>query len=236
MPPQVLQVANGPWFWMAAVLVVSVVLLQALLFIRHSLAAARRIGFPRSRCLQAFRAGAVSAVGPSIAVFIIMVGMMAVLGAPVTWVKLSVIGAAPTSLAAAQFGAEACGTELGSPDYGLTALACSWWAMNISCAGWLLFVALFAGRLERIRTRLGGGDPRWLTVLSTSAMLGAFAFLNARNLSAGRGAATAAAAGGLSMIALLRLSERLAGLKKEYTLGLAMLLGMAAAMLVRGGG
>lgn len=232
MPPEVLRAANGAWLWVAAVLVVLVVLLQAGLYIRGALAEARRIGFPRSRCLKALWAGAVSAIGPSIAVFIIMVGMMTVLGTPVTWLKLSIIGAAPTSLAAAQFGASACGVKLGSTEYDLTALAASWWAMNICCVGWLLFVAVFARRLETIRAKLGGGDPQWLAVLSGSAMLGAFAFLNAKNLSGGSACSAAAVVGGLGMVALLWLSERIRWLKKEYTLGLAMILGMAAAMMV----
>jgi hypothetical protein len=232
MSPEVLRAANGVWLWLAAILVVLVVLLQAGLYIRQALAEARRINFPRSQCLKALWAGAVSALGPSLAVFIIMVGMMTVVGTPVTWLKLSIIGAAPSSLAAAQFGAQAAGAELGSAAYDLTALATSWWAMNVNAVGWVLFVAIFARRLEPIRAKVSGGDPQWLAVLTAAAMLGAFAFLNARNVSGGRGCVAAAVVGAVSMVALLKLAEKLAWFKKEYTLGLAMLAGMAVAMMI----
>lgn len=234
MSPDVLDAANGPWLWGAAVLMVSVVLLQALLYVRQSLAAARRIGFPRARCYQAFRAGAVSAIGPSLAVAAIMLGMMTVVGAPATWFKLSIIGAAPTSLAAVQFGADACGVKVGSPEYDLNALACSCWAMNISCVGWLLVVVIFARRLESLRRKVSGGDSQWLAVLSGAAMLGAFAALISKNLNPrdGFGGTVAMIVGGVSMVALLKLSDRVTWLGKEYALGLAMLLGMAAAMMI----
>ncbi len=39
--------------------------------------------------------------GPVVAIFIIMVGLMSVIGAPMAWMRLSVIGAAPTELTAA---------------------------------------------------------------------------------------------------------------------------------------
>ena len=59
---------------------------------------------------MAFRTGLITAIGPSIAVFIVMVGMMSVVGGPVTWLRLAVIGAAPTELTAATIGAEAVGS------------------------------------------------------------------------------------------------------------------------------
>jgi hypothetical protein len=63
-------------------------------------------------------------------------------------------------------------------------------------------------------------------------MLGAFAALNVRNLDGSKGSLAAEVVGGLSMITLLLLCERFAWLKKEYALGLAMLMGMAVAMTV----
>jgi hypothetical protein len=231
MSPEVLRVANSAWYWIAAALVVSVVLLQTALFIRQALKRARRIGFPLSQCYRALWAGAVSAIGPSIAVFIIMVGMMTVMGTPVTWLKLSIIGGAPASLAAAQFGAQACNATLGGPGYDLTALSSSWWTMNTFCLGWILFVAVFARRLEPIRAKVSGGDAQWLAVLSGACMLGSFAFLNAQGLVNGRGYVVAELVGGVSMVAFLKVSGKVAWFKKEYTLGLAMIAGMVAAML-----
>ena len=53
--------------------------------------------------------GLISAIGPALGVFIVMVGLMASIGGPMAWLRLSIIGAAATELSAANIGAEACG-------------------------------------------------------------------------------------------------------------------------------
>ncbi|MDD3708594.1 MAG: DUF5058 family protein, partial [Aminobacterium sp.] len=143
MPEAVLQAANGWGVWAIAIAIVVIVLIQSLLYIRLSFKTADQIGFPREKCVQGLRAGAISAIGPSIAVFIVMVGMMSVVGGPITWLRLSIIGAAPTELTAATVGAEALGVKFGSADYDIQALATSWWTMTINGTGWLLVTALF---------------------------------------------------------------------------------------------
>jgi hypothetical protein len=242
MPPEVLSAANEWGVWIIAMSVIGAVLLQALLYMRLAFRSAGKIGFERGKCVQALRSGLVLAIGPSIGVFIVMVGMMAVVGAPMTWIRLSIIGSAPTEQAAATIGAAAYGVPFGGKEYTMMALACSWWAMAINGCGWLVFCAFFTDKLEKIRTRIGGGNGAWLAILSGAAMLGAFAFLNARGilkivpqasggggLAVNYGALAAALGGGLSMILFVTIARKVAWLR-EYALGFAMLVGMAVAM------
>lgn len=242
MPESVLQAANSPIVWGIAIAIVLIVLLQSLLYIRLSFRTADAIGFPREKCVLGLRSGAIAAIGPSIAVFIVMVGMMSVVGGPITWLRLSVIGAAPTELTAATVGADALGVKFGSPDYDLLALSTSWWTMTINGTGWLLVTMLFSHKLEDIREKMGGGDARWLAVISGSAMLGCFGFLNSRNVIAGiKGIAAATPGGGgplyaalgglLGMIVMLKIARKAPWLR-EYTLGIAMIIGMAAAVIL----
>ena len=109
---------------------------------------------------KSFRIGLISAIGPAMGVFIVMVGLMAAIGGPMAWLRLSIIGAAPTELTAATYGAQASGVELGGEGYGLTAMAVSWFAMALNGAGWLIFTGLFTPSLERLRERMSGGDTK----------------------------------------------------------------------------
>ncbi len=244
MPAEVLRIANSGVVWAIAVLIVLIALVQSLLYIRLAFKTADEIGFSRDLCVKGLRSGTISAIGPSIAVFIVMVGMMSVVGAPITWLRLSIIGAAPTELTAATVGSQAYGVEFGSASYDLTALATSWWTMTINGIGWLLFVGLFTHKLEALREKVGGGDTRWLAILSGAASLGCFGFLNAGNIKTGieqlsasaqiegAGGPLYAAIGGLiSMMILLKVANRVTWLK-EYTLGIAMLIGMAFAVVM----
>ena len=92
---------------------------------------ATKIHLPEEIPNKAFRIGLISAIGPAMGVFIVMVGLMAAIGGPMSWTRLSIIGAAPTELTAATYGAQASGVELGGAGYTLTAMAASWFAMAL---------------------------------------------------------------------------------------------------------
>ena len=71
-------------------------------------------------CDVAVENGVISAIGPAAGVFIVMVGLMASIGGPMSWLRLSIIGAAATELSAATFGAQAAGVPMGGEGYTLT--------------------------------------------------------------------------------------------------------------------
>ncbi|WP_034420537.1 DUF5058 family protein [Thermanaerosceptrum fracticalcis] len=230
MSPEILKIANEFGVWIIAALVVSVVAIQAILYTRLAYSTAEKLGMKKEKCNIAFRTGLVTAIGPVIAIFIVMVGMMSVIGGPMSWLRLSIIGAAPTELTAARVGAEALGVEFGSKNYNLLALATSWWTMAVNGIGWLLLVGLFSHKLESLREKIGGGDPRWLGLLSGAAMLGVFGYLNSADVVQGGGKLIAVVAGALSMVVMVKVTQKYPKLK-EFSLGIAMLVGMFSAII-----
>jgi len=232
MPEEVQKVANEAGVWIIALAIVLVVLVQSILYTRLAFKVASSVHLTRSECFRGLRSGVISALGPCIAILIVMVGMITVIGAPISWLRLSVIGAAPAELTAATVGAEAYGVEFGSSAYDLNALASSWWTMAANGLGWLIVVGLFTHRLEGFRSRLGGGDPKWLALLSGATMLGAFSYLNAGSILAGGGKLIAAIMAGLGMAFLLGITKKRLRWLREYSLGISMLGGIAAAALL----
>jgi hypothetical protein len=226
-----LDVANDPILWLTAVPAVTMVAIQAFIICRRAVIARHLVQMTRKEVYQALRAGAISAIGPAVAVFIVMLGMMAVVGGPLTWMRLSVIGSAPTELAAATMGATAMGVEMGSAEYDAAAFVSSAWVMTLNGMGWLLFAGLFTHRLHSLRSKVAGGDTALMGHIAGAAMLGAMAYLTGGHLLAGSGRAVAAVAGGLAMALLVGLAKRVPSLR-EYTLGIAMIVGMLIAVLV----
>ena len=242
MSEQIMQIANSWGLWIVALCLVSVVLLQAMLFTRLAFQSAEKIGYPRDNCVKGFRSGLISAIGPSIAVFIVMVGMMSVLGGPITWLRLSMIGSAPTELTAAKLSADALGVAFGSAEFDGIALANAYWAMSVNGIGWLLVVGIFARRMEAVRLKIGGSDPQWLAKIGVSASLGCFGYLNSgalygsfvgisKGIAGSVGPIGAILGGMFGMIGMILLARQKTWLK-EYTLGVAMLVGMGIAILV----
>lgn len=230
MKSEILRIANESGVWIAAAPVVIVAAIQAIIYTRLARNTGKKLGVSDEVCNTAFKTGLITAVGPVIAIFIVMVGMMSVIGGPLSWLRLSIIGAAPTELTAAKTGADALGVSFGGADYDLNALGASWWTMAINGAGWLVFVGLFTHKLEKLRNKIGKGDTKWLAVLSSAAMLGVFGYLNSGDIRKGGGGLIAVIVGGIAMVAMIKITQKLPKLK-EYSLGIAMLIGMFAAVI-----
>lgn len=90
-------------------------MLLALRYVKLGYKFAGSVGLDRSTCNRAFKSGMISATGPAIAQVIVILAMISVVGGPISWIRLSMIGSAATELTAARTGAAACGVELGGP-------------------------------------------------------------------------------------------------------------------------
>ena len=151
-----------------------------------------------------------------------------------SWMRLSIIGAATTEMAGAQFGAEAMGVQFGGPDYNEVALVVSWITMAANGCGWLISASIMGSKLEKLRTKISGGNQAGLALLSAASMVAVFGNLASGYLPKIDTAASVLAAA-LTMFILVKfVSKTKIGLKiREYNLGIAMLVGMAVALIVK---
>ena len=230
-----MEVSNLPIFWILASVTVIISAVQAWLYMREANKASVACNIDKSVPKQAFRIGLVSAIGPACGVFIVMVGLMASIGGPMAWLRLSIIGAAATELTSATLAAEACGTTLGGAGFDLTVLAVCWFAMALNGAGWLVFTGVATPALDTLRNKLSGGDTSWLATMSAACSIGIFGYLNANAMISGTtikmGAAVSILSGAISMIAINKLSVPKCPKLAEYSLGIAMIIGIACAIL-----
>lgn len=226
-----LVIANDPILWLTATPVVILAGIQAFIFSKYAFKASKTTSLTKEQCMRAMKTGAVSAIGPAISVFVVMLGMMAVVGGPVTWMRLSIIGAAPTELTASTVGAKAMGVEFGSAQYDVTAFASSCWTMALNGCGWLLFCGLFTHKMDKLQDKVAGGNSEMLSNICGAAVLGTASYLVMSNSKAGLDKFIAALIAAVVMILLDKVSDRMPKLK-EYNLGIAMVAGMFVAVLV----
>lgn len=232
-----LEVANSPAIWALCAIAVLAVLCETLLFFRLARKTAKSscVDLTPKQCHRALRAGIVSAIGPAFGVFIVMIGLIAVLGGPMAWMRLSVIGGATTELTAASVGVKALGGDL-SETLNMVQLSNAWWTMAINACGWLLVVWIFGSRMEKVRTRIGGGDDRWMEIFSSAATLGIFgAFCSEYIVTAVQGTdftvVIAMLVSSAAMAALMKVAEKAVWLK-EYCLGIAMVAGIVTGFII----
>ena len=231
-----LAISNLPIFWLLAGVTVIVSAVQAILYVRQANKATKECHLDPQLPRQAFKIGLIPAIGPACGVFIVMVGLMSAIGGPIAWQRLSIIGAAATELSAATMGATAAGVTLGGEGYTLTVLAVSWFAMALNGAGWLVFTGVATPALEKLRDKMSGGDMGWLAAMSAACSIGIFGYLNANQMvssgpSIAVGPTVAVLTGALSMMGIGRFIVPKHPKLAEYSLGIAMIVGIACAIL-----
>ena len=182
MEEQIMAIANSWQLWVCCALIVVLVLIQNGLYLRLCRKEAVRIGYPVNNLSRAVGNGMITAVGPSLAGVVVMISMMALLGNPLTWYRLSIIGAAQTELTVANLGADAIGAKLGTANFGILALTYAAFLFAFNGNGWLFFTAALTGSMEKVRLKIAGGDMTWLNLLSAGCTLGVFTYLTAAQM------------------------------------------------------
>ncbi|MEL7647895.1 MAG: DUF5058 family protein [Sedimentibacter sp.] len=229
--------ANSTALWLSCIPVVVIVAFQAIIFSKKAMNSADLVDLNKQDAKKAFTVGALSAIGPALGVFVVMLGLMSVIGAPLSWMRLAIIGAAPTELAAANMSAKAMNIELTSPEFGLIHFANAAWVMALNGSAWLFTTGLFSHKLDGVTDKISGGDPKKLGILMVSAMCGAFSYLFGKELIKGLDPKTrpfmvSGIAAAVAMIILDKVAKKYPKLT-EYNLGIAMVVGMAAGVIFK---
>jgi hypothetical protein len=229
-------IINSPGMWIVSSCMVIVVIGQAILFLWAAFSEAKRINMPRERCMKGLRAALITALGPSLGPIIILVSLIAVLGAPTTWMRLNDIGAARTELAMSAMAVKVGGMDLRSPTLDLTGYSYALWGMALNNFGFIAVAVLLTHRMGGVMKRMSQKtDATWIKYLVAGAATGLFAYLLTSNTIATKtikpGNLYAAVISGATFLLISKVVYKVRVLQ-EPALGIAMFVGMVAAALL----
>ncbi len=209
--------------WIACSLMVIAVVVQAGVFFRTGLKRARELGIPGEKLMRGCRSAAITAIGPTLSSCIVLLALVAVIGAPSAWMRLNDIGAARTEIAVASM-VETVVPEGSTPT---VKLAYTQWAMGLNNMGWMLVALILTPSMGTMLNKMNTSfNPRAVKMIMHGAALGLFA-----NLLAGGTlgkpvpswlSAIAAVVGMVFILKFFSKNQRLL----ELSLGIAMVIGM----------
>lgn len=233
MLPEVWALAHNWFVWFIAFFVVSVVIFQALVFVRIAKKAAPEVGLTKDEVKTSIRTGFISSIGPSFGIAIVIISLIALLGSPITLMRIGIIGSAATESAAAGIGASAFGVELGSPEFTRQALATVAWTMCLGGMGWLIVTALFTKSLGKAEKKVRKKSPKAMAIVSMAAMLGAFGYFVGEQMIKGWSYFAAAFFAVTIMVIITSYAEnKQIKWLKEWALGISMILGMIGGSII----
>lgn len=230
---QYLEIANSKIFYICAAIIIAFIILQSLLFLRLAFKEGKRIGLTKEKMIKAFRTGAITTIVPAIAVIVTLITMIPVLGIPIPWMRLSVIGSAQYELTAAGVGAKAMGVDtLGGTAYNSQVFASSVWIMCIGSIWSVTLVAFFLRKIKGSYSKSLNTDPQWKSVLMHAAFLGVFSIFIADPVVKGGMALLTLLSGAVIMTILAILVVKFKqNWLREFALALSMIGAMACTIL-----
>lgn len=231
----ILAVANQPVLWICALGVFFVIIVQSVIYMRAAERAAPAAGMTREELRTAFRSGAVAAVGPSLAVVVVAVALLAVFGGPAVLVRIGLIGSAAYETAAAGVSAHSMGAALGDGRYTQNVFAVAFFAMSLGGAMWMLATLILTPLLSRGQTKLASVNPTAMALIPVAAFLGAFFALGVAEFpkSSTHIVAFLVAAAVMGTLIALGRALKISWLA-EWALGIAIIAGLTAAHLAGG--
>ncbi len=228
-----MKIANGFPMWIACGIAVAVVILQAVVFLKNALSAGKKIGLSDDQMKKAMKSSAITSIGPSIVILSGMLSLLITVGAPMAWMRLSMIGSVMFESIAAGIGTQSVGVVLGADALTPEALGMAVWTMVLCSIGWVLFATFSANRMDKIQHKLSGGDAKKLIAISTGAVIGVFSAMSAQHLVKMNKNSISCILGAVFMAILMTLSKKEGfGWLKEWNLTIAILAAMIITALI----
>lgn len=230
---EAMKIANSLPMWIACGIAVSLVVLQAVIFAKSSYKAGKEIGITDDQMKKAIKSSAITSIGPSIVILSGMLSLLITVGAPMAWMRLSLIGSVMFESIAAGFGTASVGVQLGADELTPLALTMAVWTMALGSIGWIIFATFASSRMDKIQTKISGGDPLKLIGISVAAIVGAFCALSSQHLVRLNKNSISCILGAIIMAILLLIEEKkkVAWLK-EWNLTIAILLAMIITAII----
>lgn len=215
--------ANHPLLWIICSIGIIIVLIQSALIIKKSIQTGKDMGIPQERMKRGIKTAAIASIGPALGVVGSLLALLVTMGSPISALRLSVIGGSNFEAMAANFGAQAMGSELSTHMTPLV-FTNALWAMALGSMGWIIFVFLFAHKMDKVNGLLTSGRKALLPAVGLGAMLGSFAYFNVGNylkITTNPDITLSAVSGLIIMIICLKTGDKFSWLK-EWALTIAM--------------
>lgn len=227
------EMINSPGLWIVSSFLVIISVVQAIVFMKAALKEASNLGIERKGIKAAIRSASVTAIGPSLSPVITLLSLVAVIGAPTTWMRLCDVGAARTELGVIYLTSNLSGVEVGSAAFGAEAFSYALWGMALNNLGWLFVVFILGHRMRGIVEKMNMKyNPTWVKKLLAGATVGLFAYLLSNQIKTFEiPKLTPAIISAIVMLVLTTLFKKNQRLQ-ELSLGIAMLIGMFGTQII----
>ncbi len=170
------KIANLPWLYGFVAIILCGVLFQNFIMMKKAWAHAKELGFENSQIKKGLANGIIVSIIPTLPVLVVLLSLVPVLGAPLPWLRLSVIGSASFESFAASLGVEAVGEQLSVGGYTIIGWIAAVWCMTIGGSTSILWSALAIKPISKLYSMAEKINVELILVLGTGCLIGVMGY------------------------------------------------------------
>jgi hypothetical protein len=230
-------VANGPALWISGFVLGGLAIVGAIFMQIQAINEGKKIGFGKDKVNEVRKSTLITSIGPGLGITFGMIPLMIALSPGVAWLRESAgVGSIMYELITASQGAQAAGMELG-PGMTIKVFASALFIMSIACIPWLIMTMVYTPIAKPMADKAQKLDPKMLPLIITGLMLVVFGDgVASRTLPLFGPQFTAALISAVCTLVVFITANKLKKPHlKEYSLVIAMLVGMFGAYAIFGG-
>lgn len=228
------EICNLPWLYLFVGAILILVLAQSVIMMAKAWKHARELGIADQMIRKGLINGIIVSIMPTIPVIIVLLSLIPLLGGPLPWLRLSVIGSATFESMAATLGVESVGEVLQVGGYTIAGWIGACWCMALGGSLPLLESILFIKPISMLYGQAEKINMKLVLTIGTGCMCGVLAY------SAVNFGLSAMSTKGIVFLSSFALGAVLTMLNKKWKLtwmndflmAICMLFGMVLACLI----
>lgn len=229
------EICNTTWMFVWVGLLLLAVILQCIVFMRSAWKHALELGLKPTQIKKGLTTGISISIMPTLPVLLVLLSLMPLLGIPLPWLRLSIIGSAYYETYAASTALQCVGESLELNGYSVNGWIAAAWVMTVGGSACVLWSSLAIKPISMIYEKAEKVDMRLVLAIGSGCLAGVMAYV-----SVSYGFSAMPTKGGVFLISfavgalLVYLYNKKPNLKwlSDYLMTISMLIAMVAACII----
>ena len=175
------EIANQPWMFVWVAIIITAVIAQCLIYMKRAWRRAEALGLDDSQIRKGLTTGIGVSILPTLPVLIVLLTLIPLMGTPLPWLRLSVIGSAMYETLAATTGVNSVGENLVVNGYSAYAWSAAAWTMSFGASTCVLWSALATKPSAMVYEQIERFDIGLVLAVGAGCMAGVLAFTSTRH-------------------------------------------------------
>lgn len=172
------EICNSLWMWLWVGALLSAVIVQCLIFMKVAWKHALEIGLQPSQIKKGLTTGITVSIMPTLPVLLVLLSLMPLLGTPLPWLRLSIIGSAYYETYAASTALECVGEVFEVNGYSAAGWIAAAWVMTVGGSACVLWSSLAIKPISMIYEKAEKFDLKLVLTIGSGCLAGVMAYVS----------------------------------------------------------